>query len=150
MNKLNERDGMKPEEFEEQLKRQPIRPVPAEWRTEILAAANAATAPRRASRSFLSTLNHRISALLWPCPQAWAGLAALWVALVVFNHLAMSEHPRVAAKAAPPSPEVRMALAEQRRMLAQLIGPGGPSDVEPPKPFVPRPRGELRESVVNV
>lgn len=150
MKKLNERLSMSPEEFEKQLKQQPIRPVPSAWRAEILAAANAAATPPRVSRSILSTLNHQLSTLLWPCPQAWAGLAAVWVAIIAFNHFATASPQIMAAKPAPPSPEVRMALEEQRRMLAQLIGPGGPSDMEPPKPFVPQPRGDLRESVVNV
>jgi hypothetical protein len=153
MKKLNESDGMKPEEFEKQLKRQPIRPVPVEWRAEILAAANAASAApgaRRPAPSFLSTLNHQLSTLLWPCPRAWAGLAAVWVTIIAFNHFAMATPQVMAAIPASPSPEARMALEEQRRMLAQLIGPNGPSDMAPPKPFVPRPRGELRESVVNV
>ncbi len=35
---------MNPDDFENQLRRQPVRPVPAEWRGEILARAKSALA----------------------------------------------------------------------------------------------------------
>jgi hypothetical protein len=150
---------MNPEDFEKQLERQPIRPVPAAWRAEILKAANASSlapdAPRPLSRhspvrgttadapSLLSTLNSQLSAILWPCPQAWAGLAAVWVFIFALNHATLDKPEIMARKSSPPSPEIMMVLQEQRRMLAKLIDSSDQPAAEPPKPFVPRPRGEL-------
>jgi hypothetical protein len=131
---------MNPEDFEKQLERQPIRPVPAAWRAEILKAAEAAgPAP-----SFLSTINSQLSTLLWPCPQAWAGLAAVWVVIFALNHASLDKPDMMAAKSYPPSPEIMMALQEQRRTLAKLIDSNDQPTAEPPKSFIPRPRGEIR------
>jgi len=148
MKKLNDLDPMNADEFEKQLQRQPLRPVPAVWRDEILAAAKSAEAappePRtsRPAPSFLS-------ALLWPCPQAWAGLAAVWLAIFAINSFS-SEAPQSMAQAAPPSPEIIRVVQEQRRQLAQLIEPRDPPPAEPPKPFIPRPRGEIRPAIIYV
>jgi hypothetical protein len=143
MKKSNDLNHMNPEDFEKQLERQPLRPVPGAWRTDILKAAHAASpAP-----SFLSTLNTQLSALLWPCPQAWAGLAAVWLVILVVNYANEDKSEIIAAKSPPPSPQMMMALQEQRKMLAKLIEPYDESPAEPPKPFVPRPRGELRTAV---
>ncbi|PYK58897.1 MAG: hypothetical protein DME21_14645, partial [Verrucomicrobia bacterium] len=70
---------MRPEDFEKQLQRQPLRKIPAEWRGEILDAA------RRAHEPQPSQPASWWRALLWPCPQAWAGLAAVWVLILALN-----------------------------------------------------------------
>jgi hypothetical protein len=139
MKKSNDLNRMTPEDFEKQLERQPLRPVPAAWRADILKAANAASpAP-----SFLSTINSQLSTLLWPCPKAWAGLAAMWLVILAVNYATEDKSEIIAAKSPPPSPQMMMALQEQRKMLAKLIEPYDESQAEPPKAFVPRPRGEL-------
>ncbi len=132
------------DEFEQQVSRQPIRQIPAGWREEIIAAA--AVAPRPAPRaSFLSTLNSRLSTVLWPCPQAWAGLAAVWVFIFAVN-FSMQDRPQAAAeKIPPPSPQMVAELKQQRLMLVELIGPT--NDAEPPK-FIPLPRSERVEFVM--
>ncbi len=138
------------EDFEKQLKRQPVRPVPGGWRDEILRSANASIpAPHasRPARSLLSTINHQLSALLWPCPKAWAGLAAVWVAIFAFNHLTGDRPEVMAAMPPPPSPQMIRIAQEERKVLAGLVEPYEESPAEPPKPFVPRPRGELRAFV---
>lgn len=136
-------DGMNSEDFEKQLERQPLRPVPAAWRADILKAAHAASPVP----SFLSTITSQLSSLLWPCPQAWAGLAAVWMVILAVNYASEDRSEILMAKSPPPSPQMRMALQEQRKMLAKLIEPYDESPAEPPKPFVPRPRGELRAAV---
>ena len=149
---------MNPEDFEKQLERQTIRPVPAAWRADILKAAHAASPaphiPRGSTElaevpapSLLSTIHSQLSTLLWPCPQAWAGLAAVWLVILAMNYSGGDKSEIVAAKSPPPSPEIMMALQEQRKMLAKLIEPYDESPAEPPKPFVPRPRGELHVAV---
>jgi hypothetical protein len=80
---------MKMDELEKKLQRQTPRKIPGEWRAEILNAALAATTSQCASRlphhGFLSTLRHQLAALLWPHPKAWAGLAAIWLAVLSMN-----------------------------------------------------------------
>ncbi|PYM13959.1 MAG: hypothetical protein DME18_07795 [Verrucomicrobia bacterium] len=137
---------MRPEDFEKQLQRQPLRKIPAEWRGEILDAA------RRAHQPQPSAFNPQPASgwreLLWPCPQAWAGLAAVWVLILALN--SVTREPARAAQSpnTPRAPEVLIALKEHRRWLAELTGPSAP--VEAPKPFVPRPRSELSHRTVAV
>jgi hypothetical protein len=144
---------MNPDDFENELRRRPIRPVPAEWRAEILRAANAASPAPRAPRlapSLLSTINARLSAIFWPHPAAWAGLAGVWVVISVLNWSAADHTELAAGKPAPPAPDFILAMQEQRRTLARLIETSEPPPVEAPKPTEPRPRGELKTAVALV
>jgi hypothetical protein len=141
------------DDFEQQLSRQPLRPVPAAWREEILTAAesSAATrhAPPAARSSWLSTLNSQLSTLLWPHPKAWAGLAAVWVLILAVNFSIRDKSPVVAEKAVPPSPEMIVELRQQQRMLAELIGSRDEHDADRSKSFVPQPRSERVEILVG-
>jgi hypothetical protein len=79
--------------------------------------------------------------LVRPCRQVWAGLACAWV-LIIAVHLASSEPAaRVDGKTAPPSRDEMQAMVEQRRMLAQLIGPS-PEPAVHRKAVAPGPRSE--------
>ena len=141
--------GMNADEFEKRLQRQPLRQAPCEWRSEILAAAREAQAPVHAScithRSWLSTFNHQLSTFFWPHPKAWAGLAAVWIFIFAVNFSLRDPSPRMAEKSAPPSPEVMVELKKQQRMFAELVGSREPLDVDRPRIFVPKPRGERVE-----
>lgn len=128
-------------EFEQKLSRQPLRHIPAEWRAEILSAAREAQPTRH---SFLSTLDRQLSALLWPHPKAWAGLAAVWIFIFALNFSTRDKAPVVAEKSTPPSPEIIVELRQQQRMLAELIGANQPRDAEPTR-FLPQPRSECLE-----
>lgn len=141
---------MNADDFEQQLRRRPIRPLPPEWRDEILDAAVAAGQSGIANpASRIADYPSRVPwwrELLWPCPQAWAGLAAVWVVILALNASSSDGPPVLAAKPQPPPPEIRVALREQRRLLAELIGPA-PVQVEPPEKTLPRPRGEGRRNI---
>lgn len=194
---------MKPDEFEQQLQRQPWRPMPPEWRTEILGSARqslAADGTRRTNANAESPVRFRLAEtrakrggparsnaedlaglgssealvqakfsvagegrtpaaagrawwreLLWPCPQAWAGLAAIWLlALIISAASSLPARPsEVAARVLPPSPEVREAVAERRRLFAELIGvTSRPAEAD--RPYVPRPRSERRVTIAYV
>lgn len=130
---------MTPDEFEQQLQSQPLRSAPSEWRAEILEAAHAARTAHesRVTRQATSVPSWRN--WLWPCPQAWAALAAVWMILVVVHLAGPPAPPSVAIQS--PSPEKRMAVAAQRRELARLLDV--PADSAPaPKPTIPGPRSE--------
>jgi hypothetical protein len=136
-------------ELEQKLSRQPLKQIPAEWRVEILSAARDAQAAlpesRIPNRPFLSTLNHQLSALLWPHPKAWAGLAAVWITIIALN-LSMRDHSEtVASKSAPPSPEVVAELKQQKLLFVELIGANDLRIADRQKSFLPRPRSERAE-----
>ena len=75
------------------------------------------------------------------------------MAILALNHFDGSAPGTVAAAQATVSPETLMVVREQRRELARLIEPWDQPAIqpaEPPKPFVPRPRGELRTPITLV
>jgi hypothetical protein len=61
--------------------------------------------------------------LVLPSRRIWAGLACAWLLIAVLNLASSEPSTKVASKVQPPSHEEIQALLEQRRMLAQLIGP---------------------------
>ena len=133
---------MKPDDFEKQLQRQPLRETPAAWREEILQAA------RSASVSLPSHPATQASSWwqewLWPCPQAWAGLAALWIVVLGLNLTAPPDEATALASTTPVIPAVTATnLAEQRRELARLLD----NTFDPPQArkssIPPGPRSEL-------
>ena len=153
---------MNPDPFERHLSRQPLRPVPAEWRDAILPRAGdlqspspvAAMAsdgdyksPARASLFQLSTFNLQLQQWLWPCPQAWAALAVVWVLLLAVN---FSSRDRSATHTASANtlPVMPYAWREQQKLLAELFPPEPVAPPRPhmkPAPVLPTaPRSELR------
>ncbi len=123
------------DEVEEQLRRQPLRMPPAEWRAEILGAARAQrlAVPKRKARPWWREW-------LWPSPFAWAGAAALWMAALAF-HLSTPGMPSlVVGPESKPHGSVTMAFTEQRAWLEQILQP--PSRPTAPGRSVTRPRTE--------
>jgi hypothetical protein len=132
-------------EFEKHLRHQPLKPIPGEWRAEILGAAKSRHLSLATHHSFLSTLNHQLSTLLWPHPKAWAGLAAVWIFIFALNFSMRDKSAIVAEKSLPPSPEVVAELKQQQRLFAELIGANDWRDANRQKIFPPRPRSERAE-----
>lgn len=134
--------------FEERLRRQSLKPIPGDWRAEILQASrHMPKAPIR-EEHWLSTLNQKLSTLLWPHPKAWAGLAAVWVVILAVNFSTRDKAPVMAEKSSPPSPEVVAELKQQRQLYAELIGPPLAQDIDRRKNVVPRPRSECSERLM--
>ncbi|MDB6125005.1 MAG: hypothetical protein JWQ71_3998 [Pedosphaera sp.] len=145
---------MKPDDFEKQLQQQSMRSLPVEWRAEILQAAQIASGSRLSA--LVSRPKSWVYQLFWPCPQAWAGLAAVWLAILGINFASGSktvEAATVAKSSLPASPETIVAFMitkEQKRELARLIEPFESQPAEPPKPTLPQPRSERPLTVVIV
>ncbi|HMP82543.1 MAG TPA: hypothetical protein PKA41_07520 [Verrucomicrobiota bacterium] len=60
--------------------------------------------------------------LILPCRRTWAGLAALWFVIAVFNLTHSQRSQPVAANSATQVTEMRDVFEEQRRALAELVG----------------------------
>jgi hypothetical protein len=143
---------MKPDDFEKQLQNQPIRPVPRAWRNEILREAREQTCSRRdqADNVIRQSSPHHVGAVspawwrewLWPCPEAWAGLAALWLAILGLNVTTPSSAPLMAGHSSGIETNSATLLAEQRRELARLLDNAAEPN-SPRKPAAaPGPRSE--------
>ncbi len=136
------------DEFEAQLQRQALQPIPPEWRSRILnrAAAQAPIVVRVNAEAVLPWWR----ALLWPSPRAWVGMAALWVALFIMNREAQPGlRSTITVKNVAPPRELRMAMAEKHRFFAELMNEMDPA-IEPEKQFIPKPRTEARAAIARV
>ncbi|MGH9594236.1 MAG: hypothetical protein ACRD5L_14185 [Bryobacteraceae bacterium] len=139
------------DQFEQRLRRQPLREIPSAWRGEILAAAGANRRNEPARELTLAALlKLRLRELLWPAPQAWAALAAIWLVLLGASLGSYeSSSATEARRFTPLSPEVRQLLKQQEQLLAELVGPSEKSVADRPKSFAPQPRSEFREPWMN-
>jgi hypothetical protein len=143
--------GLRVDEFEQRLQRQPLRHVPSAWREEILVAADV---NRRKSPVRELTFAAAFPALLWreliwPCRRIWVGLAPVWVALLVFNVTHADHNQPTIAKSTMPPGEMRLALQEQQRILTEIIGPQWQTPpAEPPRRPNNHPRSERRSVVM--
>ncbi len=133
------------DDFEQQLRRQSLRPIPTEWRAEVLVAMRAAQTTRPPAPSWFSTFRHQLSTIFWPHPKAWTGLAAVWVFIFILNFSMRDKTPMITEKSEPPSPEVMVELRQQKRLLAELMGTLQPVDADRQKIFSPKPRSERVE-----
>jgi hypothetical protein len=114
----------------------------------IATEVNRRTAPGREFRfaaTVLQALAVPFRELIWPARRIWAGLAAVWVALAIFNFAQADRREIVVAKSTVPAAEVRMAFQEQQRLLTEILGPPpAATPADPPKPVVSQPRSESR------
>jgi hypothetical protein len=134
-------------EFEKKLQEQKFRPMPEEWRREILStlpSAGSAERPR-----FLARLNGYVTALLWPNPKAWAAMATIWIGLLVIGATNNSDSTQMTKDAGPRPVEYLRALQEQRQILALLFNEALPP-AESPKSDRPRPRTEYIPQTATV
>jgi hypothetical protein len=88
------------DEFEQFLRDQPVRGVPAAWRREVLPAEDSA----------------RWRGWLWPSPVAWAAVAAAWL-VVAGLQFAARPGPNGHRPAATPA----ALLAQQHRLFNELM-----------------------------
>ncbi|MGV3757611.1 MAG: hypothetical protein ACO1QS_19705 [Verrucomicrobiota bacterium] len=146
---------MKPDDFESQLQRQPLRGLPKEWRMEILSAAHEAVAQMEPEPGFWATLWLEI--FVKP-RMAWGGMGAAWLVALILNvssggttepasQMAQQQQPVEAA------PEVMQMVREQQRLRDELLGIGVAavelSPADKPRDGL-KPRSERREDYAVV
>jgi hypothetical protein len=141
---------MKNDPFENELRGQPLRQLPADWRRDILSAA--ARASREGKAPSLTTSTSWWRTLFWPAPGAWAGLAAVWVAILGLHFLGGNDSPTPPQiSQTSPARQVEYALREKHRLYVELLNETETNSVaEPPRRFVPRPRSEAVAAMVFV
>lgn len=111
-------------EFENDLVKHPIRPVPPHWKAEILQAAKqakATTAPA-ARDSLLHQVWTGVRELFWPSPVAWGALAAVW--LVSFGVGSFTGRETAPASAAAVSPAELHLAKQQQHWIREELGAG--------------------------
>ena len=113
--------------------------LPAAWRN-VASSIQAFNA-----RMVRGNLSQHLSALLWPHPKAWAGLAAVWILIAGLNLSTRDPSPRLAVKTAAPSPTTLVELRQQHRLYAELLGRMDAPDADRPRLLAPKPRSERVE-----
>jgi len=97
-------------DFENELKKQPLRRVPEHWRAQILREAGSrGRSPSRTAPWW--------TALLWPSPKAWGTLAAAWAMMIMFS---IATRERSVSEEVPQATQIRMAVEEKRRLQAEI------------------------------
>jgi hypothetical protein len=129
---------MNDDQFENELKRQPLRPVPVAWREEILKAA--CHRHRRAVSTSTAEVVPWWRALLWPNPVAWGGLAAAWLVVLTLACWTFAQEAASASGTATAARrvDVATALVMQQELAAELASLEAGRDTPPPKAG-PRP-----------
>lgn len=120
-------------EFENQLAKQPLKCVPPNWRAQILTEARTQAtrdlpAPRFEPLSWLREL-------LWPCPQAWGALAAVWIVIAAVQ---LTTPGAARLQGGEVAKSHGLSISEQQRELARLLDAN--SEKKDP-PSADRPRG---------
>ncbi len=145
----NRNHPMNPEDFEQQLSRRPPRPLPPEWRAEILDAARAAAAPASRSRTgILTSLRLQLAPLVRLHPRALAGMTAVWVVIFALR-LATHDESHVAGERADVSGDAIAELREQKQFFAELAGLHEPQNNRASKSLPPGPRSDRRHKATT-
>ena len=97
-------------DFESELKKQPIRRVPEHWRAQILREAGSRARAASRDRAWWT-------ALLWPSSRAWGALAAAWIMMIGFS---VATRESAAQDEGSEPKQIRMAMEEKRRLAAEV------------------------------
>ena len=98
--------------------------------------------PRRSERLLVQAVLRKVwRELIWPSRRAWAGMAALWLAVLAANLEMKAAFPAAPALRSAHSRELIQSFAEQRRLLTELVRPVHPPPAAPARPSN-RPRSE--------
>jgi hypothetical protein len=116
--------------FEKRLQDVPMREVPGHWKAQIVAAAQQ---PQPAWwREWL-----------WPCPRAWAGLAAAWGFILLLS-VTTPDEPAAPGQKSSASWQSFAFLQQEAQIIAQLSGDEESRPATPPPPAATKPRSSRR------
>ena len=126
--------------FEQRLRRQPMRRVPADWREEILAAAQARR-PALGEERGEELAGWR--ALFARFPVAWGSLAMLWTTLIAVNLLLSGPHGRARGERVFAASAEPLAVWNLQQAELSLLsdGPAVTTGRQPADPTRPRSEG---------
>jgi anti-sigma-K factor RskA len=122
------------DDFEKLLARQRLRPIPPEWRAEILRAARTDS---RDEATASETAASWWRALFWPSPIAWISVACAWVVIIGMNIAARPERDKASAAAPLPATDASFALLIQERDTLDEISQAQPEPAAPPQKQTP-------------
>jgi hypothetical protein len=135
-------------DFEKQLQRQPLRELPPEWRSEILAAVRAAQADSAGWESV--GILAQLYSWLWPYQRGWAVLAAAWVVIFLLHFTAPNDS-RISQMASVQSSQSMAVLQRQNLIMAELLNSMENEATAPvaspalPAPLKPRSERRLQQ-----
>ena len=134
-------------DFEKAIRAQRFGKIPDEWKQELLAEARASSpAPAQPAGHALGLVDY-LCRLLWPCPEAWAALAAIWLALLIANSALAHSAPANRAHAA--SPVAVRSYKEQEKLLVELLGEPQPGLKSARPTATPSPQSSRRENLFH-
>lgn len=126
---------MNTDDFEKELERRPLRPVPNAWREEILATARQNLPTPNAATHIDSPTAWR--ALLSHFPIAWGAVAAIWLIIIGANMLMSESTSAVVAGASVPVEHEAMTVWNLQRVEFGLLANQSMDRSRPaPKPAV--------------
>jgi len=116
-------------DFEKRLQDLRMREIPGHWRAGILAAAQSPPAWWRE--------------WLWPCPRAWAGLAAAW-GIILLIYVTAPGEPGSVATGSSSSWNNLAFLRQEAEIIARLSDADENRPAPSPPPSATRPRSSRR------
>lgn len=121
-----------------------LQPTPAA-RERWAAAIQAVAVPPRPASAAVFAAGHGFSwrEVLWPYRRVWAGLAPVWVVIIVGNLSLRGPAPAPAASASPAPQMTAMAFKDRQNMLAEVMldHPTAP-EASRPKIYPAKPRSD--------
>jgi hypothetical protein len=86
--------------------------------------------------------------LVLPCRRLWAGLATVWVLIVIINFAQRDNVNSITGQPAQPELVVMSLQAQQRWLNELLADRAAPVEADRPRNFLPKPRTETSETAV--
>jgi len=123
-------------DFESQLQKQALRPVPSHWKKQMLDAARREAISQELARKPAWSWHE----LFWPYPKVWAGFAAAWLVVLLLNVSSHGDSASASSMAAKTAPEKLDGYEDRQRLLAELLDDNRRTPTPPA--FVPRRRSE--------
>jgi anti-sigma factor RsiW len=100
--------------------------------------------------ALISALGEQFQARLRRSPRAWAGLAVMWVVILVLNFTAREPDDRlVAGQRVPSLTELRFAWKQKQILMADLAFAIEPAPADRAKPAPPSPHSDRQKETLN-